>query len=64
MATSLQDILERQARLLYYMHLSISDQMDMDASEIQWMYEWLIKTRNTEMDEIKHYSDKGTKRIS
>lgn len=43
MEMSLSDILEIQFKLLYHLHMSISDFNEMDLRDISWMYSRLSK---------------------
>ena len=50
----LRDVLERQCRLQYYMHMTLADQNELDASELDWSYQWLIKTKKEEIEQIEN----------
>jgi len=56
MVSPLQEILETQFRLLYYLKMSVSDFDNMDIRDIDWMYSRLNKQKE---DEKKAKSNVG-----
>ena len=49
MGKTLQELLETQFNLLYYLHLTISDFDENDAKDNDWLYSRLIKIKNDEI---------------
>ena len=48
MVTPLQEILEKQFRMQYWLHLSIQDYSETELKELNWLYARLIKQLNDE----------------
>jgi hypothetical protein len=53
MVRPLKSILERQSELLYHMHMQVSDQMEMDVSELDWTHGWLVNQKKKEEKALK-----------
>ena len=43
--------MERQSNLLYYMGMSLQDQLSSTVTELEWMYGWLIEKKKEEAPE-------------
>lgn len=48
MTKSLQNVLQRQFNLIYYLNLSVSDQERMETFELDWMHQELISVKQKE----------------
>ena len=48
MGRTLQEILEMQFRLQYYLHMSISDFNNTDLRDLDWLHDRLLKQKKDE----------------
>jgi len=38
---------------MYYMHMSLSDQMETDVSELRWIHGWLVDIKQKELKAMR-----------
>jgi hypothetical protein len=53
MAKHLEDILEMQFNLMYYLHISVTDFDNNDSRDNEWLYSRLVKQKKDEQDAMK-----------
>ena len=56
---SLNDILEMQFDLMYYLHMSIADFNENDARDNEWLHSRLVKQKNEEIEAKRKHGRSG-----